>query len=54
MLDEHVKLTPLTVAKESTHDLAARTPRTIEDIFGISNKLGAAQNATSLAEFFSP
>ncbi len=28
--------------------------RTIEDIFGISNKLGAAQNATSLAEFFSP
>jgi hypothetical protein len=28
--------------------------RTIEDIFGISNKLGAAQNATSLAEFFTP
>jgi hypothetical protein len=28
--------------------------RTIEDIFGITNKLGAAQNATSLAEFFSP
>ena len=28
--------------------------RTIEDIFGIGNKLGAAQNATSLAEFFSP
>jgi phospholipase C len=28
--------------------------RTIEDIFGISNKLGAAQNATSLMEFFSP
>lgn len=28
--------------------------RTIEDIFGISDKLGAAQNATSLMEFFSP
>ncbi len=28
--------------------------RTIEDIFGITDKLGAAQNATSLAEFFSP
>lgn len=28
--------------------------RTIEDIFGISDKLGAAQNATNLMEFFTP
>jgi hypothetical protein len=28
--------------------------RTIEDIYGIESKLGAAQNATSLMEFFTP
>jgi hypothetical protein len=28
--------------------------RTIEDIYGISDKLGAAQNATNLMEFFKP
>ena len=28
--------------------------RTIENIFGIADKLGAARNATGLIEFFSP